>query len=129
MADSITRLAVFLTFTQPPVHLPVPLIFIFLYRDSVISTLRTLCALRGVALAARTSGKIKAAVQASAAFLIVLLMIAQLYDKITTSQLQELSFMIAAIAAIYTLLSGIEYIYANRHYIGSALSTSQEAQP
>ena len=52
MADSIARISVLLTFTQPPVNLPLPLIFVFLYRDSVISTLRTICALKGFALAA-----------------------------------------------------------------------------
>jgi len=57
MADSIYRISVFLTFTQPPVNLPLLIVFIFLYRDSVISTLRTICALRGFALAAARRGK------------------------------------------------------------------------
>src|SRR6186997_2630352 len=60
MADSIYRISVFLTFTLEPVKLPMILVFVFLYRDSVVSTLRTICALKGFALAARTSGKIKA---------------------------------------------------------------------
>ncbi len=68
MADSIFRISVFLTFTQGLVQLPLLLVFVFFYRDSIISTLRTLCALRGVALAARTSGKIKAVIQAVSAF-------------------------------------------------------------
>src|SRR5258708_4178403 len=38
MADSISRISVFLTFTQPPVSVPIICVFIFLYRDSVIST-------------------------------------------------------------------------------------------
>ena len=50
MADSISRISVFLTFTQPPVNVPLVCVFLFLYRDSVISTLRTICALRGFAL-------------------------------------------------------------------------------
>ena len=63
MADSIARTSMFLTFTLDPVNLPVVLIFVLLYRDSIISTLRTVCALKGYALAARTSGKIKAVIQ------------------------------------------------------------------
>ncbi len=51
------------------------LIFIILYRDSVVSTLRTICALKGFALAARPSGKLKAVVQAFSAFVIIILLI------------------------------------------------------
>lgn len=121
MADSIARMTVFLTFTQPPVSLPIPLIFIFLYRDSAVSTLRTICALRGFALAARKSGKIKAAIQAMAAFVIVLLMIPHSQEKISTENFQYLSAWIVAFAGLYTLYSGIDYVYANRKYIAKLL--------
>ena len=47
MADSVYRISLYLTFTQPPVNLPLILVFIFLARDSVTSTLRMLCASRG----------------------------------------------------------------------------------
>ena len=59
MADSISRISVFLTFTLDPVQLPMLLIFVFIYRDSVISTLRTICALKGFALAAAQAVKSK----------------------------------------------------------------------
>lgn len=121
MADSIARMTVFLTFTQPPVTLPIPFIFIFLYRDSVVSTLRTICALRGFALAARTSGKIKAAIQAVAAVIIVLLMIPHAYGDLSTDTLRYISAWIVAIAGVYTLYSGFDYVYANRKYIAKLL--------
>lgn len=121
MADSIARITVFLTFTQPPVSIPIPFIFIFLYRDSAVSTLRTICALRGFALAARKSGKIKAAIQAFAAFVIVLLMIPHSQGEITTEKLQYLSAWIVAFAGLYTLYSGFDYVYANRKYIAKLL--------
>src|SRR5690606_23147174 len=57
MADSITRISLFLTFTQGFLALPLLIVLIFLYREFFISTLRTLCALHGIALAARFSGK------------------------------------------------------------------------
>ena len=75
MADSITRLTILLTFTQGFISLPLLLVFVFVYRDAMISTLRTVCAFRGVTLAARTSGKIKAVLQASSIFAILILMI------------------------------------------------------
>ncbi len=121
MADSISRITVFLAFTQPPVNLPILLVFVFLYRDSVVSTLRTICALKGFALAARTSGKIKAVIQAVSAFIILLLMITQSQDYISLDVLQQTSAWVVGIAALYTLCSGVEYIYANRKYIAKLL--------
>jgi CDP-diacylglycerol--glycerol-3-phosphate 3-phosphatidyltransferase len=117
MADSIYRISVFLTFTQPPVNLPLLIVFIFLYRDSVISTLRTICALRGFALAARSSGKIKAVIQAGSAFVILLLMIPYAVGYTSYETLRGVSIGVVSLAAIYALYSGIEYIWANRGYV------------
>lgn len=121
MADSISRISIFLTFTLDPVKLPMALIFIFLYRDSVVSTLRTICALKGFALAARTSGKIKAVIQALAAFLVLILMIPHSLGTLSTSSLHNYGTAIVSIAAFYTVYSGFDYIYSNRHYISKLL--------
>lgn len=117
MADSIYRISVFLTFTQPPVNLPLLIVFIFLYRDSVVSTLRTICALRGFALAARYSGKIKAVIQAGSAFIILLLMIPFSIGYLSYAVLRGISITVVSISAFYALYSGIEYIWANRAYV------------
>lgn len=122
MADSIYRTSVFLTFTLPPVRLPMILIFIFLYRDSVISTLRTICALRGFALAARPSGKVKAVIQAIAAFIIIILLIPYSLNQISENALHLISTIIVALAGIYSLYSGVDYLYANRQYVVKLLS-------
>ncbi len=121
MADSIARISVFLTFTQGPVQLPMLLVFVFLYRDSVVSTLRTICALKGFTLAARLSGKIKAVVQAVAAFVILCLMIPHSLGHMSTATLHTASTWVVAAAALYTVFSGIDYIYANRVYIKKIL--------
>jgi CDP-diacylglycerol---glycerol-3-phosphate 3-phosphatidyltransferase len=117
MADSIYRISVFLTFTLEPIRVPMIIIFVFIYRDSVISTLRTICALRGYTLAARISGKIKAVIQAIAAFSVLGLMIPHSLGMITTDTLHLASTWIVGIAAAYAFLSGIEYLYANRGHI------------
>jgi CDP-diacylglycerol--glycerol-3-phosphate 3-phosphatidyltransferase len=117
MADSIYRISVFLTFTQPPVNLPLLLVFVFLYRDSVISTLRTICALRGFALAARSSGKVKAVIQAGSALIILLLLIPYTLGYLSYGLLRGISITAVSIAAVYALYSGIEYIWANRPYV------------
>lgn len=126
MADSIYRISVFLTFTLPPIRLPMILIFIILYRDSVVSTLRTICALKGFALAARASGKIKAVVQAIAAFIIILLLIPYSLGSMEEETLHKISTIVVSIASVYTLFSGVDYIYANREYIARLLTTKKD---
>ena len=102
------------------------LIFIFIYRDSVVSTLRTICALKGFALAARKSGKLKAVIQGLAAFAILILMILQSTNVITLETLNFYSTWLVAIAGIYTAFSAIDYIYVNRHYIHRLLVQTPE---
>lgn len=128
MADSIARLSYFLTFTADPVRLPLALIFIFLYRDSVVSTLRTICALKGLALAARTSGKIKAGIQALAALTVLVLMIPHSLGYLSSADLQYISAWVVGVAGFYTAYSGIDYVYANRQYILKLL-TFHPAKP
>ncbi len=124
MADSIFRISVFLTFTQGLVQLPLLLVFVFIYRDMIISTLRTVCALRGVALAARWSGKIKAVIQAIVGFFILILLLIYSLGSLRLDLLQSLSFYAVSIAALYTLISAGEYLVVNRSYIKKALSKS-----
>jgi len=90
---------------------------VFLYRDSVISTLRTICALRGFALAARSTGKIKAVIQAGTAFLVVIMLIPYSLGSISQVALRYTAITAVSIAAIYALYSGVEYIWANREYV------------
>ena len=121
MADSVSRIAVFLSFTKPPVDLPLILVFVFIYRDAVISTLRTFCALRGFALAARLSGKIKAIMQAVVAFIIVIAMAFHAEGFLTLKALQSLSFWTTLLIAVYTLFSAVDYLWANRAYVHKIL--------
>ena len=121
MADSILRITVFLAFTQDPVNLPIFLVFIFLYRDSMISMLRTLCALKGFALAASMKGKIKSIMQAFAAFTIILLMIPHSLGMLDTSTFELLSLWIVSIAAAYSVYSGIDYFVNHRSTIAKML--------
>lgn len=121
MADSIFRLSVLFSFTQGFVELPLLLVSIFFYRDMIISTLRTVCALRGVALAARWSGKIKAVIMAVVIFFILILMIPYTMGLIDIGTLQLISFYSVSVAALYVIYSAFEYIQANRSYIKKAL--------
>ncbi|MBS0630176.1 MAG: CDP-diacylglycerol--glycerol-3-phosphate 3-phosphatidyltransferase [Verrucomicrobia bacterium] len=121
MADSIFRLSVFLAFTQGIVGLPLWLVLLFFYRDSVISMLRTLCALRGFTLAARVSGKVKAVIQGVATLAILTMMIPYAFGMLSLELFQNISFYIVAGAVAYSLFSGAEYLFANQNYIKKAL--------
>ena len=121
MADTITRLTVLFTFTKGVVSLPLLLVFVFLYRELVIGTLRTICGLKGVALGARKSGKIKAIFQALVNFVIVLLMIPFSWGHLSLHSLQNISVLLVSLAAIYSASTAIDYLYANRKYIKEVL--------
>ncbi|NGX44656.1 MAG: CDP-diacylglycerol--glycerol-3-phosphate 3-phosphatidyltransferase [Candidatus Anoxychlamydiales bacterium] len=122
MADSITNISVFLTFTQSWIDIPMLLVFVFLYREFFISTLRTICALKGVALAARKSGKIKTLLQAIVSITIVLLLIPFTLGFLSLESLRWTSLGLVSIAAIYSVISAVDYIYANRKYMKIFLS-------
>jgi len=122
MADSFFRLSVFFAFTQGDLQLPLMIVLVFFWRDSLVNTLRSLCALQGIPLAARTSGKIKAVVQAMATFFILILMIPYSLGCLSLESFQQLSWMAAGLAAAYTFFSGCEYLFVHRHMIKKALS-------
>lgn len=125
MADSITRISVLFTFTQGVVDLPLLLVFVFLYREFFISTLRTICALKGFALAARKSGKLKAVFQAVVNFAVVFMIFLFAVGKISLFSLQAISLSLVSVVALYTVISAADYIYVNREYIRKAFLNSQ----
>ncbi len=109
-ADSLYRMAVFLTLTMPPVSLPLYLILIILYRESSISTLRTVVALKGVALQARWSGKIKAVLQGAVIMIVTSLLYLYRIEIVDLDDLVNVSMTLTMVAAIYTFVSGVEYL-------------------
>lgn len=114
MADSITRISILFILTQGIVGVPIYWVLLILYRDLIISTLRTLCALKGLTLAARMSGKLKAAIQGVVTFVIVILMIPFAFKVLPLAMLKIVSKILVGFASCYTIFSGLEYLYANR---------------
>jgi len=121
MADSISHTAAFLCFTMGPVAIPIWIVFLCLYRDSVVSTLRIICAMKGFTLSARLSGKLKAVFQAFTIFVILILMIVHAQGGISEKVLQTWAFAVSFAMALFTVLSGFEYMIANRSYIKKTL--------
>lgn len=122
IADSLYRNSTLLALTMPPVALPLGYVYLFLYRDVIINGLRTMCAMQGIVLAARWSGKMKAVIQAMSCLTIVALLVLHAAGYLSSDLLQRFSVGIVAIAAIYTVLSGMEYLYAYRKFIKNAFS-------
>lgn len=123
MADTITHISIFFTFTQGIISIPLMLVFVLLYRELAISALRTLCALKGVALAARKSGKIKAIMQAVVCFFIVILMLGNSFGYVTLHVVQKSSLIAVCIAAVYSIYTLVEYFYANRRHISKIIKS------
>lgn len=109
MADSIYRDTIFLCLAverQVSLFLVLPI----LYRDSVISTLRTVCAYRGIVLAARWSGKIKAVLQANVIIIILILRILALFYPALDASLYTVANCLMGIACVVTLYSAFDYL-------------------
>lgn len=117
LADSIWRISLFLTFVAPPIHLPVWVVFLFLARDLTISTLRSLLALKGIALAARFSGKLKAVLQGVSAFVILTLLIPFQAGLITQEELTFFATLVALVPCLWSLISGVDYFLSAKSYL------------
>jgi CDP-diacylglycerol---glycerol-3-phosphate 3-phosphatidyltransferase len=116
VADSIARLTAIVSFTVCGI-IPVWLFLIFLYRDILMSLLRIVCASRGVVLAARGSGKIKAILQALGILgVLVSCMLNIYYDSMIPDTIWGFhpGFWIMLIPALVTVLSVFDYLGPNK---------------
>ena len=116
MADSISRITVFVAFMWSGL-IPWWMLLVFIYRDSAVATMRTVCAFRGEVVAARRSGKIKAIVQATA---IITILVARIANSLFPQYLNEsfvlqLAWWLMLVTTLYTAFSLYEYLNANRH--------------
>ncbi len=110
MADSMMHLSLFLMLTQGVVGLPLMWGLLFLYRELLIGTLRTLSALKGVALAARVSGKLKTFLQAAVSFWILLLLGGYSLEWVSVEELQRWSEWAVALTVVAAWASGFDYL-------------------
>ncbi len=115
LADSISRLTVFVAFMSIGL-IPWWMVLIFLYRDSAVSTLRTVCATKGLVLAARTSGKLKAIIQATVIIAILLARILELPlpGLFRSEWIAAGAWWAVLAAALWTAWSFVDYVGSNR---------------
>jgi CDP-diacylglycerol--glycerol-3-phosphate 3-phosphatidyltransferase len=126
ICDSLSRQTVFLAFLLGGI-IPLWMFLIFLYRDALMSFLRILCAVEGMVIAARVSGKLKAVFQAIATFTIITLLLAQAYSPGTIPGSlwgRHPGFWIMLPVALYILLSFFDYFIPYRKVFRRSMTPS-----
>ncbi len=117
MADSLSRQTIFLSFMVCADRIiPLWMFLLFLYRDAILSILRTMCAYHGTVLAARRAGKLKAVVQAVGAFIVLFLCLGIACKMPWIPHLvwgRHPGFWVMLIPAAVTVLSVYDYIVSN----------------
>ena len=126
-ADKLLIMSVFLSFASlKELEMPIWAIFLILLRELTISTLRVLAALGGDVMKAERAGKIKTTIQLTSAFIIMVLLILNMWS--TTRPLwgfldfapaltRPAAWWLTVITAFFTVISGIIYLYNHRELI------------
>lgn len=111
-ADSISRFTVFLCYLEANLA-PLWMVVTILYRDLLVSALRTAAAAQGVIISARRSGKIKAVVQGTSIVAVqVLKLLNDNHDAVSN---YAHGFMTAV--TLVTAWSAVDYVWGNRNVL------------
>ena len=105
-ADCISRFSVFLCFLITG-YAHIFMVALIFYRDIIVANIRIAAAMRGLVIQARTSGKIKAVVQA----VVILTVMAgmNLFGK-DQPDFKLLSFWLMGVLTVVTVWSGVDYL-------------------
>jgi len=103
MCDSVFHMVIWMSMLATG-WVSVYFVILFFVRDTVVSTIRICLASHGIVLAARKSGKIKAASQATAQITIVVI-----HLWLTGNLLESLQLLTVSLAALVTLFSLCDY--------------------
>jgi CDP-diacylglycerol--glycerol-3-phosphate 3-phosphatidyltransferase len=115
ICDSLSRQTIFISFMITGI-IPVWMFLIFLYRDGLMSLLRIMCAAEGTVMAAKKSGKLKAIIQAIAAFAVLGWLLLKTYSiGILPNEWfgRPLGFWIMIVPAAITFISFFDYFLPN----------------
>lgn len=121
LADSVSRLTIFLCMAVEFAvgsgnRIAMYLVLCLLWRDAMVSTLRTVCAHKGVVVAARWSGKVKAVVQAVVIFAILGIRVL-VGDSPSALEPYWLYNLLLAASSAVTVWSLYDYIAGNWHIL------------
>ena len=124
IADTICHYVIFAAFGWMHI-IPLWLFLIFIYRETLITTLRIVCLQHGKVVAARFSGKLKTFSQAMATFAVLaicLLHANQIFWIPKTIAGFHPGFFVMLIPAFFAILSGLDYIRDNRDILQLSLT-------
>ena len=113
LADAVSRFTVFIGFLELD-FAPLWAVVAIFYRDSIISTVRTLAASKGVILAARFSGKLKAIVQGTAIITLLVLWNSPDTFGMTDADVKIHAHWWMTGVAVVTLYSLVDYLFGIR---------------
>jgi len=116
MADSVSRLTVFTGFLISGI-LPLWMFLIFLYRDSIVTVIRYMCLRKGLVVAARLSGKVKAIMQAAGSFCVLAVCLLHGHGVRAIPPLilgRHPGYFIMLVPALFTAYSAFDYWFGNR---------------
>jgi CDP-diacylglycerol--glycerol-3-phosphate 3-phosphatidyltransferase len=128
VCDSLSRQTVFLAFLLTEI-IPLWMFLVFLYRDSLMSFLRVMCAADGTVVAARKSGKLKAVFQAAATFLIIGILLLRSYGFVSIPESlwgRHIGFWIMLPVAGFTFLSFFDYLVPHRNVFKRRMAPTQK---
>ncbi len=135
-ADKLLIMSVFLSFASlKELEIPIWAIFLILLRELTISTLRVLAALNGVVMKAERAGKIKTTIQLTSAFIILVLLILNIWSRSQPlpwvlaycgALARPAAWWLTVATAFFTVISGLIYLYHHRELIYA--SWSDQAQ-
>jgi len=133
LADSIARFSVFLAFTtEATVRMhpwPVLLVVLIFYRDALVAYVRTFAASAGVVLAARRSGKLKAAVQGVGIITFLSLRAAAFLWGSLAGYRPVVFYAVMMPIVLVTAWSAFDYISSNWQSIVALSQRRAERQP
>ena len=113
LADKMLTTAAFLVFLQKGIITAWP-VFIILAREFAVSGIRLVAAAEGEVIAASFWGKLKTVTQMISIIAGILLMCLVMIPENVSNTITAL---LVWLSVIFTILSGIEYIYKNRRLI------------
>lgn len=123
-ADSFYRFSIFAAFAALG-YLPLWMLLVFFYRDSLVSVVRVLSGLRGTAMAARMSGKVKAVIQAAGTFIVIAVDLVRynpfgnVADRLRAYiPYESVIFWTLLAVTVYTAYSAVDYLAGSRNTWG-----------